>query len=616
MGSVAIFKGKLVKFLAKAGILVPARGDADRSLLPSAGEMAFNTDASKLEVYNGTGWDQLSSSGGGGAAVVEDFINADHVISTNQTLSSVQASIKSDLGDSITTGQRILFRGQTNASENGIYTYSSFAIFPITFNSLTSPELASLTFFQTSIAWEVDYYGFPPPSQKDEALGTQFDYSFSSSAPNTAYISSDGLKVVVYLSSSQCWIALKFGIPVPLNTVPDQFQMDQWDSGGPVGITVTGINNPDITTGDTLYQAGTPTYAVYSRTSDANDSNEFFYGRKVYTPSAIYRYDGNTSPTIGSTALSFNKYLLTTQFETNGSDNLGDIENKFIILSSTSTTITIGNIKKSIIIVKNIVNLNITGNISDSQIIGSTDNFSIPGFSNAAMSISGNLILNSNIKWMGSISFVNTSGSVRISGCEIKTNNLINIGTLGGTNTFNFTTCSINANGNIIANRSTNFDACSIIPYETFYISSNNVNVQFRNATSINSRIFVNAANVALYFQWFATGNISELTFTAASTGSKLYCQQFANINVGKLKYEGAINANSCVIQDNGCLKASSIYSVNALTTNTGTNGTLSVNVIETGSAAINSAPAGSRNFVSYGNSRTWHTSAGVWGSS
>jgi hypothetical protein len=62
MGNVAIFKGKLVKFLAKAGILVPARGDIDRSASPTAGEMAFNTNANKLEVYNGTSWDQVGGS--------------------------------------------------------------------------------------------------------------------------------------------------------------------------------------------------------------------------------------------------------------------------------------------------------------------------------------------------------------------------------------------------------------------------------------------------------------------------------------------------------------------------------------------------------------------------
>lgn len=66
MGSVAVFKGKLVKFLAKAGILVPARGDVDRSGTPAAGEMAFNTTANKLEVYDGTGWTQLGGGSGNG----------------------------------------------------------------------------------------------------------------------------------------------------------------------------------------------------------------------------------------------------------------------------------------------------------------------------------------------------------------------------------------------------------------------------------------------------------------------------------------------------------------------------------------------------------------------
>lgn len=70
MGNVAIFKGKLVKFLAKAGILVPARPDADRSLTPTAGETAFNTTANKLEVYDGTTWTQLGAGGGGGGGAL------------------------------------------------------------------------------------------------------------------------------------------------------------------------------------------------------------------------------------------------------------------------------------------------------------------------------------------------------------------------------------------------------------------------------------------------------------------------------------------------------------------------------------------------------------------
>lgn len=65
MGNVAIFKGKLVKFLAKAGILIPKRATTDRSLTPEQGETAFNTTDSKLEVWDGTTWVQISAGGGG-----------------------------------------------------------------------------------------------------------------------------------------------------------------------------------------------------------------------------------------------------------------------------------------------------------------------------------------------------------------------------------------------------------------------------------------------------------------------------------------------------------------------------------------------------------------------
>lgn len=60
--SVAIFKGKLVKFLAKAGILVPTRTELERPDTPAAGEMAFNTDSNALEVYTGSNWAGVESS--------------------------------------------------------------------------------------------------------------------------------------------------------------------------------------------------------------------------------------------------------------------------------------------------------------------------------------------------------------------------------------------------------------------------------------------------------------------------------------------------------------------------------------------------------------------------
>lgn len=56
MGSPVIFKGKVAKFLTKAGILVPARPQADRSLTPENGELGYNTNTNKLEVYENGSW--------------------------------------------------------------------------------------------------------------------------------------------------------------------------------------------------------------------------------------------------------------------------------------------------------------------------------------------------------------------------------------------------------------------------------------------------------------------------------------------------------------------------------------------------------------------------------
>lgn len=56
MGSPAIFKGKVVKFLAKAGILIPQRPQTERSLTPENGELGYNTTTNKLEVYENGSW--------------------------------------------------------------------------------------------------------------------------------------------------------------------------------------------------------------------------------------------------------------------------------------------------------------------------------------------------------------------------------------------------------------------------------------------------------------------------------------------------------------------------------------------------------------------------------
>lgn len=56
MGVPVIFKGKVAKFLTKAGILIPQRTQLDRSLTPENGEMGYNLTTNKIEVYENNTW--------------------------------------------------------------------------------------------------------------------------------------------------------------------------------------------------------------------------------------------------------------------------------------------------------------------------------------------------------------------------------------------------------------------------------------------------------------------------------------------------------------------------------------------------------------------------------
>lgn len=109
MGNVAIFKGKLVKFLAKAGILIPKRATTDRSLTPEQGETAFNTTDNKLEVYNGSSWVQLDASGTG-IGLSHPTTNSTYESGTNNPLmgsmggGTENTAIGVFAGNSITSG--------------------------------------------------------------------------------------------------------------------------------------------------------------------------------------------------------------------------------------------------------------------------------------------------------------------------------------------------------------------------------------------------------------------------------------------------------------------------------------------------------------------------------
>lgn len=72
MGNVAIFKGKVAKFLAKAGILLPQRPQSERSITPENGEIAYNTTSNKVEVYENSAWVQIATAGAPDSA---SFIN-------------------------------------------------------------------------------------------------------------------------------------------------------------------------------------------------------------------------------------------------------------------------------------------------------------------------------------------------------------------------------------------------------------------------------------------------------------------------------------------------------------------------------------------------------------
>lgn len=72
MGSPAIFKGKVVKFLAKAGILIPQRAQTDRSVTPENGEMGYNTTTNKIEVYENSVWVNFATAPQGQSASFAD----------------------------------------------------------------------------------------------------------------------------------------------------------------------------------------------------------------------------------------------------------------------------------------------------------------------------------------------------------------------------------------------------------------------------------------------------------------------------------------------------------------------------------------------------------------
>jgi hypothetical protein len=154
MGSVAIFKGKLVKFLAKAGILIPKRLQSDRSLTPDQGETAFNTTTNKLEVYNGTSWQSLSESG----TLAHPTSNSTFEYQTWNTLTAPNGpltgtentAIGVNAGNSITNGGHNTAIGYNAATAIGNSSFNT-AIGSLSMSNLAGSNATS--FGNTGIGW-------------------------------------------------------------------------------------------------------------------------------------------------------------------------------------------------------------------------------------------------------------------------------------------------------------------------------------------------------------------------------------------------------------------------------------------------------------------------------
>lgn len=64
-----------VKAAESAGVSIPAGAAADRSASPIAGELRFNTDSNTLEIYNGSAYVSMATTGF--ASITQDSFTGD-----------------------------------------------------------------------------------------------------------------------------------------------------------------------------------------------------------------------------------------------------------------------------------------------------------------------------------------------------------------------------------------------------------------------------------------------------------------------------------------------------------------------------------------------------------
>lgn len=638
VGSVAIFKGKLVKFLAKAGILVPARPDADRSLVPAAGETAFNTTANKLEVYDGSSWVQLGAGGTGnglvhpttnstfesgtpnigltgtgntaigvssGTSIVNGASNT--IFGSSAGASLVSGSFNTFVGTIsgiYATGNRNTFVGRNSGGNIGTGDYNTFV------GQSAGPAL--LTGSNNTLLGGVAYT-YVTDGTGNVVIGyfagsglTAASYSYntiinSDGAASTQSASYNGAVVIGKDNAGNSSIASADNQFV-LGTTNHKYNFP--------GITETSLVLGPI--GTSSGQTGTLSFRELS----ANGVNSV----TLRAPDSIV---SDVVLTLPNTAGSANQALTTdgtgslswaspSAFETISSTSLGSISNRNIILTA-ATAITATDIVNCTIYVQNDVALNVTGNITGSRIFSATPSTAYTGgvailSATSTFNFTGRGIVGTYIYWAQDIN-INTTNRVDILESQIKCARYVN-------DNNNFVRV-INANTTVEAQRYTHngTSSLSISNLSTIYVS---------DFLLVGGSLSINSGAGLKCSQLFDTGSSTDINtgwidacYYQRTSGTLSFTVQNSTgfARIGYFQNLGTVTASSLRALSEGTLTIGCLRTANALSVSTTFSGTITVGVIHNASSAVNTAPANSRNFISHNDVETWFTSAGVFGS-
>jgi hypothetical protein len=563
-------------------LTLPNGTTGERPGTPDVGMVRWNSSLASSEIWDGAAW---SPVGGGGSGDIPEW-DVLHVVSSDTDIENALAPLKNDLNQTIGTGEKVLFRGQTAQEQNGIYEYTSFAI-PGSFTGLTtvqSEDLSALTWTPATLTYRISGSSSYPGEDQSVSLSTGGPPPFVTEA----YIDSTEQYLIARTTANNIyWILVK------ANSSGQDFENDDSAVDFDYEYRVALTNSASLTD-SSLATSSSPTPAVVARSTDADNSSEFVVNKKVVAPSGFYKYSGIDTPTIDTDNLPFNS-VVPFPWEYSSSVSPGSIANKNIVLTSTAA-ITIGSIDNSTVIILNAVNVTITGDISNSNIIGAnTDTTS----ATSTMTVSGNTIRNSEIRWQISNSnetlrvFTFSGSAKTISASTLITNRYT--ASIAAT----WVNCYIGAMIVAVSTATTTIEGCQI--FSGFIRCSSGTFGSGRSM--VRAGLFiqestgaVSVTNRSSFFigQWQHNGT-SGLTVTGEENS--------VSISAFSWSGSGTLSADNFGVITIGRLFTSAARSVT-----TPTSGCITVTQLN--GSTLNGIPAGSRHFVSFNNSHTAGSSA------